>query len=344
MERTDNVNIKQFKPLITPAELKQELPQNEQTGYVVAGSRRAIQKILANNDDRRIVITGPCSLHDVEATVDYAGRLGDLQQQVAEKILIVMRAYFEKPRTRLGWKGMIYDPHLDNSYDIEEGLRKARGLMLEIAKAGVAAATEFLDPVVPQYLADLVSWAAIGARTTESQIHRQMASGLSMPVGFKNATDGSLTAAVDAVRAAASPHSFMGIDHKGCTVIAETRGNPYCHVVLRGGSTGPNYESEYVAFAEVLLKKASVPTGIIIDCSHANSNKEYTRQPAVADDVAAQIRAGNSLIAGIMLESFINEGKQSFDRPENLEYGLSLTDACIGWDKTRELILRMAEA
>jgi 3-deoxy-7-phosphoheptulonate synthase len=253
-----------------------------------------------------------------------------------------MRAYFEKPRTTLGWKGMLYDPYLDNSYNIEEGFRRARDLLLSIAKLGISTATEFLDPIVPQYIADLVSWAAIGARTTESQIHRQMASGLSMPVGFKNSMDGNLTTAVDAIRAASSPHSFMGIDGNGKVIIAETRGNKYGHLVMRGGSGGSNYSSEYVAFAEVLLHKANVPTGILIDCSHANSNKDHKRQREALFDVAEQIREGNRLIAGVMLESFLGEGNQSFDTSENLEYGISLTDKCIGWEETEELIRHFA--
>jgi len=233
---------------------------------------------------------------------------------------------------------MIYDPRLDNSYDIEEGLRQGRGLLLEIAKMGLPAATEFLDPIVPQYLADLVSWAAIGARTSESQIHHQMASGLSMPVGFKNSMEGNLTPAIDAIKAASSNHSFMGIDRNGQVVIAETRGNKYGHLVMRGGSECSNYGSEYVAFAEVLLYKAGISTGVIIDCSHANSQKDYKQQRLALLDVAEQMHQGNRLIAGVMLESFLKEGRQSFDKPENLKYGISLTDSCIGWDETEELV------
>jgi len=338
LELTDNLNIKDFKPLITPMKLKEEFAETEQVAQVVAGARNAIQAILVNRDERRIVIAGPCSLHDCKATLEYGQRLRKLQDEVNDKILIIMRAYFEKPRTTLGWKGMIYDPRLDNSYDIEEGLRQGRGLLLEIAKMGLPAATEFLDPIVPQYLADLVSWAAIGARTSESQIHRQMASGLSMPVGFKNSMEGNLTPAIDAIKAASSDHSFMGIDRNGQVVIAETRGNKYCHLVMRGGSGCSNYGSEYVAFAEVLLYKAGIPTGVIIDCSHANSQKDYKRQRLALLDVAEQMRQGNRLIAGVMLESFLKEGRQPFDKPENLKYGISLTDSCIGWEETEEMI------
>ena len=342
MEQTDNLNILRLKSLITPEELKGELPETDGVAQLVASSRMNIQKILTNSDKRRMVITGPCSLHDREATLEYASKLRELRDEVSDKILIIMRAYFEKPRTTLGWKGMLYDPYLDNSYNIEEGFRRARCLLLSIGEMGLPTATEFLDPIVPQYMADLVSWVAIGARTTESQIHRQMASGLSMPVGFKNSMDGNLTAAIDAVKAASSPHSFMGIDGNGKVIIAETRGNKYGHLVMRGGSGGPNYSSEYVAFAEVLLRKANVPTGILIDCSHANSNKYHKRQREALFDVAEQIREGNRLIAGIMLESFIHEGNQPVGTLENLEYGISLTDKCIGWEETEELIRHFA--
>ncbi|MEA3224969.1 MAG: 3-deoxy-7-phosphoheptulonate synthase, partial [Planctomycetota bacterium] len=256
MEQTDNLNILRFKPLISPDELKREFPETDEVARLVASARVNVYNILANKDKRRLVITGPCSLHDCEATLEYARKLAELQEEVSEKIFIIMRAYFEKPRTTLGWKGMLYDPDLDNSYNIEEGFRRARGLLLSIAELKLPTATEFLDPIVPQYTADLISWAAIGARTTESQIHRQMASGLSMPVGFKNSMDGNLNAAIDAIKAAASPHFFMGIDGGGKVVVAETRGNNCGHLVLRGGAQGPNYASEHVAFAGVLLQKA----------------------------------------------------------------------------------------
>jgi 3-deoxy-7-phosphoheptulonate synthase len=344
MELTDNLNIRQFKPLVSPDQLKMQFPETEQAAHIVADSRRHIENILIGRDSRRMVITGPCSLHDEEATLDYARRLHMVQKEVAGQILIVMRAYFEKPRTTLGWKGMLYDPHLDGSYDIERGFKTSRKLLLEIAHIGLPTATEFLDPIVPQYLADLVSWAAIGARTTESQIHRQMASGLSMPIGFKNATDGNLGVSMDAIKSAQSPHSFLGIDRNGQVIIAETKGNRFGHLVMRGGTDGPNFASEYVAFAEVLLRKAHIPTGMVIDCSHANSYKNHKRQREALFDIADQIRSGNRSISGIMLESFINEGKQSIGAAGVLKYGTSLTDSCIGWSETEELIRCLADA
>ena len=344
MERTDNLNIKRFRPLITPQEVKNELPEDGQAAHVVAVSRKTIQNILTNKDKRRLVITGPCSLHDRDATLEYARRLNELQTELSEKVLLVMRAYFEKPRTTLGWKGMLYDPHLDGSYDIECGLRQSRGILLEIARLELPAATEFLDPIVPQYLSDLISWAAIGARTSESQIHRQMASGLSMPIGFKNATDGNLDTALDAVKAAASPHSFLGIDTNGQVIVAETKGNKYCHLVMRGGTGGPNYASEFVSFAEVLLQKANIANGIIIDCSHANSHKDYKRQKESLYDVAGQIRGGTTIVAGIMLESFLEEGRQNIDSVKQLKYGVSLTDSCLGWNESTDLIRHFAAA
>ncbi|MHC4881094.1 MAG: 3-deoxy-7-phosphoheptulonate synthase [Planctomycetota bacterium] len=344
MELTDNLNIIQFKPLTTPEQLKAELPETDAAAHVVAESRRQIERILRREDKRRMLIVGPCSLHDEEATLDYARRLLKAQKGCSEQVLIVMRAYFEKPRTTLGWKGMLYDPHLDGTYDLDLGIRTSRKLLCKIAETGVPCATEFLDPIVPQYLADLIAWAAIGARTAESQIHRQMASGLSMPVGFKNGTDGNLAVAMDAIKAASNPHSFLGIDRKGQVIVAETRGNKYGHLVMRGGTSGPNYTSEYVAFAEVLLNKLHVPNGIVVDCSHANSHKNYQRQRESLMDIADQIQAGNTCIAGLMLESFLGEGKQSIGAAGGLKYGVSLTDSCIGWDETEELIRYLADA
>lgn len=344
MELTDNLNIKQFKKLTTPEQLKQEWPETEAASHLVAQSRQAVQRILRGEDPRRMLITGPCSLHDEEATLDYARRLQKAQKESSDRVLIIMRAYFEKPRTTLGWKGMLYDPHLDGSYDLDEGIRKSRKLLCQIAEIGLPTATEFLDPIVPQYLADLITWAAIGARTTESQIHRQMASGLSMPIGFKNATDGNLGIAMDAIQSASNPHSFLGIDRNGQVIVAETRGNKYGHLVMRGGSGGPNFASEYVVFAEVLLRKAHVPNGIVIDCSHANSHKNHKRQREALSDIADQIRSGNKSISGVMLESFIKEGKQSIGSAGGLKYGVSLTDGCIGWEETEDLIGELARA
>jgi len=344
MERTENLNIIEFKPLITPDGLKKQLPVTDRISSVVAESRQAVKNILANKDTRRLVITGPCSLHDTEATMAYADKLADLQPQVADKIQLVMRAYFEKPRTTLGWKGMLYDPCMDDSGNIEQGFKQARQLLLDISDRGLGLATEFLDPIVPQYIADLISWASVGARTTESQIHRQMASGLSMPVGFKNSTEGSLDAAIAAVNAASSGHAFMGINGNGQVVVAVTAGNPFGHLVLRGGAQGPNFGAEYVAFARVLLQKAGVHTGLIIDCSHANSLKDHTRQGAVVMDVAQQIKAGSALISGIMLESFLGAGNQKLTDPATLQYGVSVTDKCVGWDETESLICQFADA
>jgi 3-deoxy-7-phosphoheptulonate synthase len=379
MELTDNLNIIRFKPLITPEQLKERYPENEQAADLVAQSRRLIQGILTNQDRRKIIIAGPCSLHDRAASLEYAAKIKDLQSKVKDKVLIVMRTYFEKPRTTLGWKGMIYDPYLDGSYDIEEGFIRSRDILLAVSKIGLPCATEFLDPIVPQYLADMISWASVGARTAESQIHRQMASGLSMPIGFKNSTDGNLTASIDAVRSAASPHSFMGISSSGEVVIAETRGNKFGHLVMRGGvipngikncasytrvsEAGingykpldaqviipigincPNYTEEYVAFAGVLLRKAKIPTGTIIDCSHANSDKDFRRQRNVLLDVTEQIKRGTDIISGVMLESFLIEGCQKPAKPETLAYGQSLTDGCIGWEETEELIGIFADA
>ncbi len=340
MELTDNLNIVKFSSLQTPQQLKDKYPPSNSVTELVAGSRKIVQDVLNNTDPRRLVITGPCSLHDYDATLDYARKIHNLQQQprIKNKLLLIMRAYFEKPRTTIGWKGMLYDPHLDGSYDIEEGIRKSREIMLKINEIGLPTATEFLDPIVPQYLADLVSWAAIGARTTESQIHRQMASGLSMPVGFKNATDGNLNVAIDAIKAAASKHSFLGIDRNGQVIVAETRGNRYGHLVMRGGQSGPNYASEFVAFAEILLRKAGVFNGVIVDCSHANSDKNHKNQAKALNDIISQIRAGNKLISGIMLESFLEEGNQKVTHDKQIVYGKSVTDKCMGWDQTEELI------
>lgn len=338
MELTDNLNINQFKSLTSPDDMKVDLPETEVASKIVADSRRQIERILRGEDRRRMVIVGPCSLHDLDATLDYARRLKKVQMELSQRLLIVMRAYFEKPRTTLGWKGMLYDPHLDLSYDIDFGIRQSRKILCEISEIGLPCATEFLDPIVPQYLADLISWAAIGARTTESQIHRQMASGLSMPIGFKNATDGNLNVAMDAIKASSNPHSFLGIDRNGKVIIAETKGNKYGHLVMRGGTSGPNFASEYVAFAEILLQKQHVPNGLVIDCSHANSHKNHKKQRDALFDIADQITGGNTSIAGVMLESFIGEGNQSIGSPGGLKYGVSLTDKCIGWDETEELL------
>jgi 3-deoxy-7-phosphoheptulonate synthase len=343
MRSTENLNILGFEPLPKPGQIKSELPETESIADLVTQSREVVQRILTGEDSRCLVIMGPCSVHDPQAIMEYAARVRELQDRVEERVFLVMRAYFEKPRTTLGWKGMLYDPHLDDSCDIAEGLRLCRKLLLDICALGVPTATEFLEPIVPHYMADLVTWAAVGARTTESQIHRQMVSGLSMPVGFKNATNGDLDAAVAAIQASRGPHAFLGINDEGQVVVANTRGNPYGHLVLRGGATGPNYGAEYVAFSRVLLDKAGCANGIIVDCSHANSGKDYRRQPQVFMDVHEQMKQPDHRIAGLMLESHLVAGQQKLGAGDSLTYGQSVTDACIGWDETEKLILVLSQ-
>ena len=334
-----DVNIASTEALISPVGLVEELPLTADVEAVVLEGRRQIQAVLRGEDSRFLVITGPCSVHDEEAGLEYAHRLKALQDEYSDRMLIVMRVYFEKPRTTVGWKGMIYDPYLNDTFDIGEGLRRARRLLLKIGEMGIYTATEFLDPIVPQYLAGLVSWAAIGARTTESQTHRQMASGLSMPVGFKNGTDGDAQIAVDAMLSAQSEHAFLGIDHFGQTCIVHTNGNPYGHLVLRGGKSGPNFGSESIAAAQELLNKADVPSRLLVDCSHGNSNKDHTRQNIALNSIIEQRIAGNDDIIGCMLESNLNAGSQSLSGTlAELEYGVSVTDACIGWEETEELL------
>lgn len=340
-----DVNVISTEPLISPVGLVNELPLTPDVEATVLEGRRQIQAILRGDDPRFMVITGPCSVHDAEACVEYAQRIKRLQDDIGDRMLIVMRVYFEKPRTTVGWKGMIYDPYLDDTFDIGEGLRRARSLLLRIGEMGIYTATEFLDPIVPQYLAGLVSWAAIGARTTESQTHRQMASGLSMPVGFKNGTDGDAQIAVDAMIAARSEHAFLGIDHFGQTCVVHTRGNPYGHLVLRGGKDGPNFGEEAIAAAQELLRKSDVSSRLLVDCSHGNSNKDYTRQNIALHSIVEQRLAGNADIIGCMLESNLNSGSQSINGSvADLQYGVSVTDSCIGWDETEELLREAHEA
>ncbi len=340
-----NVNIVSCASMSSPATVIREIPVTPKHAKQVIKSRHEIMDILDHKDDRFLVIVGPCSIHDKKDGVEYARRLKKLSDKVSDKILIVMRAYFEKPRTILGWKGMIYDPHLNKSNDIERGIRKAREMLREIVDLGLPVATEILEPIIPQYIADLVSWAAIGARTAESQPHRQMASGLSMPIGIKNATDGSLNVAIEAIRSANAPHSFIGLNSAGHVAVFSTCGNAYGHIVLRGGKTGPNYGKEHIAFAKEVMEKNHVKSNIIVDCSHANSNKDPRRQPIVAEEVLDQrINNGETDIVGIMIESNIKEGRQEI--PENLcelTPGLSITDACISWEETESAILHMWE-
>ena len=340
-----DVNVISTEPLISPVGLVNDLPLTPDVEATVLDGRRQIQAILRGDDPRFMVITGPCSVHDAEACVEYAQRIKRLQDEVGDRMLIVMRVYFEKPRTTVGWKGMIYDPYLDDTFDIGEGLRRARSLLLRIGEMGIYTATEFLDPIVPQYLAGLVSWAAIGARTTESQTHRQMASGLSMPVGFKNGTDGDAQIAVDAMIAARSEHAFLGIDHFGQTCVVHTRGNPDGHLVLRGGKDGPNFGEEAIAAAQELLRKSDVSSRLLVDCSHGNSNKDHTRQNIALHSIVEQRLAGNADIIGCMLESNLNSGSQSINGSvADLQYGVSVTDSCIGWDETEELLREAHEA
>ena len=342
-ERTRDLRIAGFRPLIPPAILLEELPLGDKGSETVAHGRRAIVDVLHGRDDRLVVVVGPCSIHDPVAAVDYARRLRAAAEQHARDLYVVMRVYFEKPRTTVGWKGLINDPRLDGSFSINEGLRLARRLLLDLAELGLPAGCEFLDPISPQFTSDLVTWGAIGARTTESQVHRELASGLSMPVGFKNGTDGGVQIAIDAVRAAAHPHSFLGVTEQGLSAIFSTHGNPDCHVILRGGATGPNHDARSVQKTAAALADAGREPRLMIDTSHGNSDKDYRRQPLVAQDIAAQLAQGEPAIFGVMMESFIVEGRQDLRDPAALRYGQSITDACIGWETTVTVLGELAE-
>lgn len=336
---TRDVNVVSTEQLKSPVDLVSELPVTPKAEKTVLEGRQQIREILEGRDPRMLMVVGPCSIHDEQAALEYADRLVALSKELQDRLLIVMRVYFEKPRTTVGWKGLIYDPNLDDTFDISNGLQKARSLMLQITEKGMYIGTEFLDPIIPQYLADLVSWSTIGARTTESQTHRQMASGLSMPVGFKNGTDGTAQIAVDAMISAKSSHAFLGIDHYGQTSVIHTSGNPHGHLVLRGGRQGPNFGAEAVADAHSLLTKADVRPQLLVDCSHGNSNKDHKLQGKAFKDVVGQRNDGNANIIGCMMESNLNPGAQKMngDRSE-LEYGVSVTDACIGWEETENLL------
>ena len=345
MQSTSDLHVVETRPLVPPALLHRDLPLSEQGSAVVRQARERIQAILHGRDDRLLVIVGPCSVHDTAAAKEYATAIAQLRQQHAGQLEVVMRVYFEKPRTTVGWKGLINDPHLDGSYDINTGLRVARGLLLHLAEMGLPAATELLDPVVPQYIADLISWTAIGARTTESQTHREMASGLSMPIGFKNGTDGSVTTAVNAMEAAARPHHFLGINKEGSAAIVSTTGNPDGHLVLRGGKTGTNYHQEAITTAADALAKAGLPSRLMVDCSHGNSNKDYRRQGEVLRELADQLRGGSTQVMGVMLESHLVAGNQSIPKDlSQLTYGQSITDACIDLATTSDLLAELAAA
>ncbi|OPC91864.1 3-deoxy-7-phosphoheptulonate synthase [Pasteurella multocida subsp. multocida] len=339
-----NVNIVGEKVLITPKELKEKLPLSLPLRSQIAQSRRDIANIIHKKDQRLLVVIGPCSIHDPIAALEYASRLKHLAEELQDQLYIVMRVYFEKPRTTVGWKGLINDPKLDGSFDVEHGLHIARALLLELAEMGLPLATEALDPIMPQYIADLFSWSAIGARTTESQTHREMSSGLPMAVGFKNGTDGSLATAINAMKAASVGHSFIGINQQGQVNLLHTAGNPNGHVILRGGKS-PNYEAEHIALCEQELQKAGLTQAIMIDCSHGNSNKDYRLQPKVAKNAVQQIVKGNRSIIGLMLESHLYAGNQSADQPlSEMQYGVSITDACIDWQTTEQLLREMTSA
>jgi len=342
---TENLNVAAFDHMPSPAEIKQRVPLTDSAARVVMEGRRTLSRLLDRQDPRFLVIIGPCSIHDPSAGLEYARRLRQLSEELADTLCIVMRVYFEKPRTSTGWKGFINDPRMDDSFHIEEGMERGRRFLLDVAEFGLPAATEALDPIAPQYYGDLVSWTAIGARTAESQTHREMASGLSTPVGFKNGTDGSLDAAINGVLSASAPHSFLGINEQGEVSIIRTGGNKYGHLVLRGGGGQPNYDTVAISLAEQALAKAKMPSNIIVDCSHANSMKKAELQPLVMRDVVNQVRNGNRSIVGVMIESFLEAGNQPI--PANLaelRYGCSVTDACIGWDTTETMLRETSDA
>lgn len=341
--RLENLNVESQEILITPADLKREIPVSDTAAATISAGREAVQNILDGKDHRLLIVVGPCSIHDTEAALDYAKRLKDLNDKVSDTLLIVMRVYFEKPRTTTGWKGLINDPYINDSFKIEEGLKIGRKLLHDITEIGLPTSTEALDPISPQYMQDLIVWSAIGARTTESQTHREMASGLSSSVGFKNGTDGGLTVALNALKSVASPHRFLGINGEGQVSIITTKGNPYAHIVLRGGDNKPNYDSVSVALCESELDKAGIAKNIMVDCSHANSNKNHELQPLVLENITNQIIEGNKSIMGVMVESNLGPGNQKI--PEDLsqlQYGVSITDACIDWETTENALNEMA--
>lgn len=337
--QTEDLNIASIEPLVSPKKLKEEYPISAKAQETVLKGRQDIINVLAGNDKRMLAIVGPCSIHDPKGALEYAEKLCALKKDLEDKFVIIMRVYFEKPRTTIGWRGMIIDPDLDQTYDMAKGVRQARNLLNQINELGLPTATEVLDPVVPQYISDFISWAAIGARTTESQTHRSLTSGLSMPVGFKNGTDGSLDTAVNAMESSAHPHSFIGIDQEGRTSILKTSGNPNAHIILRGGKNGPNYYEEWVEKAEALMTAMNREPAVVIDCSHANSGKKHVRQERVLSSLIGQRNAGHKSIIGFMVESNLFEGNQKILHGfEGLKYGVSVTDECISWDTTSEIL------
>lgn len=344
MNKIQNININELTTLPSPESYFEKIPLKDNQAKLVQNSRESIQKIISGEDKRLLLLVGPCSIHDTKAGIEYARKLKKLAEDVKENIFIVMRVYFEKPRTTIGWKGLINDPDLNGTFNIPKGINMARQILSEITDIGLPTATEFLDPFTPQYIGDLVSWGAIGARTAESQTHRQMASGLSMPIGFKNGTGGSVQLAIDGMIACEGEHAFLGIDHEGKTSVVVTNGNKANHLILRGGASGPNYDEESIKNAQQLLDKNNLKPNIVVDCSHGNSNKDHNRQPIVFENVINQITSGNKNIIGIMLESNLNPGSQSLNSDTTgLEYGVSITDKCVGWEKTEEIILQANE-
>ena len=344
MHQTDDLRIARIEELLPPVALLERFPLTAHAAAVVRQTRQDIHAILHDNDPRLLVVIGPCSIHDVKAANEYADRLLPLREKYREQLCLVMRVYFEKPRTTVGWKGLLNDPHLDGSFAINDGLRLGRELLLDLNEKGMPVAVEYLDMIIPQYIADLVSWGAIGARTTESQIHRQLASGLSCPIGFKNGTNGDVQIAIDAIGSASAVHSFLSVTKFGHSAIVTTKGNEDCHLILRGGNDGPNYSAEHVRAAAAALQKAGLPEKIMIDCSHANSNKQHERQLVAAADIAAQIAGGDHSIFGVMAESHLVAGAQKLKAGETLTYGQSITDACLGWEDSEILLEQLAEA
>ena len=342
--KTSDLHVVETCPLLAPVEVKAELPITNAIAKVVSDARARIRNILNGSDRRLLVVVGPCSIHDVKAAREYADKLAKFRDEVSDALEIVMRVYFEKPRTTIGWKGLINDPHLNGTFDINYGIRMARGLLLDVSKLGLPSATELLDPIVPQYLADLISWTAIGARTTESQTHREMSSGLSMPVGFKNGTDGSIDVAINALLSARQPHRFLGVNNDGRASIVTTTGNPDGHIVLRGGKQGPNYDHAHVEAIANRLRDRQLAPYLMIDCSHDNSGQDYKNQPIVLQDICEQVRDGQESIVGIMLESHLNRGKQPLKDLAKLEYGKSITDGCINFETTTEVLTDLANA
>ncbi len=336
--KLNNVNVYEEQILSTPVDLKMEFPLSDKGRANILDYRHQLGEIMEGKDKRLLIVTGPCSIHDIDSAKEYARRLKKLHDKYADKFFIVMRVYFEKPRTTVGWKGLINDPFLNDTFDVEAGLRKARELLIWIAELGLPAGTEMLDPITPQYLAELFCWSAIGARTTESQTHREMASGLSMPVGFKNGTDGNVEVAINALSSASNEHNFLGINTEGAVALIKTKGNPHGHIILRGGKT-PNYDSVQVSILEERLKEEKRPSRFVIDCSHGNSEKDYKRQPLVLRNVIEQIKQGNQSIVGVMLESHLSEGRQNINLNDGqMKYGVSVTDACIGWETTETVL------